>query len=262
MCLGPAIRAPRSAASKRRSISSFDSLLSVMPKRTPVMTIRDVTGKQYSYKLLTASTARDALRPYYAELGRLANAWNQLHHNLSSMFTLILRCPNAWVGQALWHSLDSDIMQRKMFRAVVTAEKSVLPAHRMLTASQADDILDVLNEIDNNLRHRRNNAIHAPLVVMSGVHRGAVRHWAEASLNMQNPRAKPLQGKDLIQEFRRYSEDAEKLMRYTNQMWLALSPYVPEPPAWPSRPPSPQAHNKKRRGRRGIPRLPSHRLKA
>ena len=209
------------------------------------------------------------MRPYLAELGRLANAWNHLHHNLSSLFSLILRCPNAYVGQALWHSLESDVLQRKMLRSLITADDLPLPAaishHQykpLLTKFQAHEILYVLNEIDNNLRHKRNNAIHAPLILMSGINNKGVRSWAEAHFNTQNPRAKPLLGKDLIDEFRRYSEDLERLSTYANEMWLALNPFYSPRHSWPERPPSPQAHKKKRKGHRDIPRLPAHWLKA
>jgi hypothetical protein len=236
-----------------------------MPKRTPVLSIHDSDGTVYAFKLLTASTARVALRPYYAEVGRLANAWNHLHHNLSSLFSVLLRCPNAYVGQSLWHALESDFLQRKMLASLLAADRMEgLPSiyQPLITQAQADDILYVLNEIEKPLRHHRNNAIHAPLILMSGIHLDAMRSWAEAHFNTQNPRAKPLLGKDLIEEFRRCTIELERLSAYANEMWLAVNPFYHERHPWPERPPSPQAHNTKRTSRRGKSRLPAHRLKA
>jgi hypothetical protein len=236
-----------------------------MPKRTPVTTIRDSDGKTYHFKLLTASTAKTAMRPYAAELGLLANAWNNLHTNLASLFTLLLAAKNPYVAQALWHSLDSDVAQRRLLRALIAAESLPSPLDhykRALTEPQAADIIYILEEIDQSLRHKRNNAIHAPLVLFSGVHRNAVRTWAEAHFNTQNPRAKPLRGLDLIEEFRNYTAELERLATYALQMWQALSPLQFRHASWPQRPPSPQAHNKTRKGHRGIPRLPAHRLKS
>src|SRR5579863_1025001 len=178
-----------------------------MPKKTPVTTIRDSMGKTYPFKLLTASTTKAALRPYAAELGLMANAWNHLHRSLSLLFSLLLQAPNPFVGQAIWHSQDSDIAQRKLLRALLDADTLRLPAFLiqpekyspMLDRAQAEDVRYILDEIDRRLRHKRNNAIHAPLLIMSGIHRDAVRSWAEADFNPQNPRANPLRGKDLIE---------------------------------------------------------------
>jgi hypothetical protein len=235
-----------------------------MPKRTPVTTLRDADGREYPFKLLTASTAKAAMRPYAAEVGLLANAWNHLHHNLSLLFALLLRAPNPYAGQALWHSLESDVLQRKILRALIEADEFPVPPEykQPLTPTQAKEILYVLNEIDRPLRGKRNNAIHAPLVLFSGIHRNAARTWAEAHFDSQNPRARPLRGLDLIEEFRDYTAELERLSKYIGEMWSALNPLYAARHPWPQRPLVPRAHNKKRSGRRGIPRLPAHRLKA
>lgn len=238
-----------------------------MPKRTPTTEFVDEKGKRYTYKLLTPSTAKKAMSPYTVEIGHLANAWNNLHHNLSSLFGLLLGAKNPYANQALWHSVDSDVLQRRMLRALLAANDMLSPFDRvthkpLVTKEQAADILYVLETIEQKIRHKRNNAIHAPLVLMSGVNRGAVRTWAEAHFNAQNPRAAPLRGKDLVEEFRSYTAEIQRLQNYTLQMWFALNPLHSPRASWPQRPPSPQAHNKKGKGRRGIPRLPEHRRKA
>jgi hypothetical protein len=235
-----------------------------MPKKTPITTFRDATGKEYQHKLLTTSTAKAAMRPYAAELGLLANAWNNLQTNLSSLFTLFLGAKNPYAAMAIWYSADSDVVQRNMLRALIRAEGMYLPPPYKVsfTADQAQDIFYILDEIDQKLRHKRNNAIHAPLMIITGVHGEKVRNWAEPHFNEQNPRATPLRGKDLIEEFRNYTAQIERLSKYAFQMWQALNPLYGGRTAWPERPPLLQVRNKRRLGRRGIPRLPAHRLKA
>jgi len=208
--------------------------------------------------MLTPSATKTILRPYSVELGHLAAAWNQLHHNLSSLFTLILRSQNNDFSQAIWHATESDFTQRKMLRAIVETDKRLLPLrrHRVLSAAQAEEVLWVLDQIDKKLRHQRNNALHAPLIIVTGVFDGAVRSWVEAHFNSLNPRAKPLRGKDLIQEFRDYTEHTGVLLRYTTQIWNALS--FPEQISWPDRPPLPQAHKKRKSSRQGTRKLPPH----
>jgi hypothetical protein len=179
-------------------------------------------------------------------------------------FRCFCRAPNPYAGLSIWYSLDSDVLQRKLLRALLEADEFPTPPSykRMLTDEQASEILYILDEIDQRLRHKRNNAIHAPLIVMSGIHRDAVRAWAEADFIPQNPRARPLRGKDLIEEFRNCGAELDRLAQYARAMWYALNPTLPQRQSWPERPLSPQAHKKKRSGRRGTPRLPAHRLKA
>jgi hypothetical protein len=204
------------------------------------------------------------MRPYASEIGLLANAWNHLHHNLSLLFMLLLRAPNPYVAQAIWHSQESDVSQRRMLRALIEADDFPTPMEykRILTPHQSEEIQYILNELDHGIRGNRNNAMHAPVIIMSGVHEGKVRHWAEAHFDPQNPRTRPLRGKDLIEEFRNYTAEIKRLSDYAHSMWYALNPVYAARHPWPQRPPVPQAHKKKRSGRRGIPRLPAHRLKA
>ena len=98
-------------------------------------------GKQYPVKVLTPRASKAILRPYAVELGFLASAWNQLHHNLSSLFTLLLRSKNESFAQAIWHGTDSDFAQRQMLRAIIEVDKNSLPTARTLSALHAQEIL-------------------------------------------------------------------------------------------------------------------------
>jgi hypothetical protein len=246
----------------RRSVSSVEYLSFDMPKRSLIATITS-GGREYPFKLLTPSAAKKVLRPYSQEIGYLAIAWNELHHNLSSLFSLLLRAGHEDYAQAIWHSTESDFSQRKMLRALISSDQNSLPLSRKLTSLQAKEILWILDEIERSLRHKRNNALHAPLMVMTGLADGAVRNWVEAHFNSLNPRAFPLRSKDLIDEFRDYTAHAQMLSRYATKIWNALSfAGQQQPPPWPRRPESPLAHKKKSKPRLGKYRLPAHLRKA
>jgi integrase len=251
----PTDLAPRKAATKRRSVSSFVNFSPDMPKRRAIGVITS-DGKQYPVKMMTPRAAKAALRPYSVELGFLATAWNQLHHNLSSLFSLILKPRNEHFAQAMWYVPDSDFLQRKMLRAIVETDQNSMPDQRMLSPLQAEEISWLLDQVDNKLRHKRNNALHAPLMILTGVFDNEVRSWVEAHFNSHNPRAKPLRGKDLIQEFREYTEHTLVLTRYATQIWYALS--LPAQHPWPGRPSLPQAHKRKQTTHQGKPKLPPH----
>jgi hypothetical protein len=228
-----------------------------MTKRLPVGIIRTPEGKEYPVKFFSDSQVKREFRPYSNELGYMVVAWNQLHHNLSTLFNFLVKSEDEFVANALWFSTDNDFTQRKMLRAVIELDTQVLPQHRKpLDPVPRREILWILDQIDNKLRHKRNNAIHAPLMLVRGVYDDAVRSWVEAFLSPQNPRASALRGKDLIEEFRDCTELAQVLARYASRIWHVLTT-VPQQP-WPDRPPLPEAHKKKKKIRRGRRRLPPH----
>jgi hypothetical protein len=194
------------------------------------------------------------LRPYAVELGFLATAWNQLQQNLSSLFAELLEAKHHHFALAIWHATDSDFTQRKMLHALIVAEEKMSRYQRTLSSVQIEGLLWLLDQIDNKLRFKRNDALHAPLMVVRGVRNDAVRTWVETHFSPLNPRARPLRDKDLIQEFRDYTAHARVLAKYANDVWYALR--FPEQRPWPDKPPLPQAYKNKRRVRRE-PRKPS-----
>jgi hypothetical protein len=218
-----------------------------MAKRRIIGAIIDAEGKRYPIQLFTARQKKAALRKYTHELGYLAVAWNQLHHNLSAIFAVLLKSQDKFAAQAIWHSSDSDFAQRKMLRALLELDGKILHQLRMpLPKKRRDEILWLLNQIDESLRHKRNNALHAPLMMVRGVAGGTVQTRFEAHLNPQNPRARPLRGKNLQEEYRSYAQTAETLSDYANRIWFALTnASVP----WPDRPRPPQARKKTQKRR-------------
>jgi hypothetical protein len=225
-----------------------------MAKRNLLLVLIGKDGTRYPIEPFTARRKKAAFRKHTHELGYLALAWNQLHHNLSLIFAFLLKSKDQSAAQAIWHSLESDILQRKMLRALLTLDTQLPSPQRIpLPKIQREEILWILNQIDSDLRHKRNNAIHAPLGLARMVEDGKVRIRVEAHLNPQNPRSRPLRGKDLLAEFRTYADQAERLATYATAIRRALT--VEKVP-WPDRPRQPQARKKKQKSRRvsGQPR--------
>jgi hypothetical protein len=218
-----------------------------MPKRPIIGEITTADGRQLPVRAPTARAAKAALRPYVVELGYLATAWNRLHQNLSSLFSLLLHPIANTTSQAIWHSTDSDFTQRKMLRAMLDSIKAAPPEQRL--ERQIKEMSWILDQIEEKLRHRRNNALHAPLMVVSAVADNKAKKWVEAHFNPQNPRARPLRGKDLIGEFKDYTAHTEVLARYAVQIWNSLNSRGRHP--WPKRPLLPQAHKEKQKSRQG-----------
>jgi hypothetical protein len=211
-------------------------------------------GKVYPYKYPSLRQIKAAFRPFAHEIGYLAVVWNHLHDNLLSIFIEILKHDD-FAAKAIWYSTDSDFQQRKMLRAVVELDMRTLfhhpeiPRKPRLEPFQTEAIFWLLNQIEQPLRHQRNNALHAPLMFHHGVVDGAVVHWIEATLNPQNPRAVPLQGKNLVDEFKSYAELTRVLSVYAAR--IANSLRTPGRFAWPEKPPLPRAHKTKKKIRQG-----------
>ena len=185
-------------------------------------------------KIGDPKVVRKMFRSYGTDIGHLAIAWNTLHETLSQLFEVVLRSRSPKIGAAIWYSTDSDFSQRKMLR-------SATEHARHLTARQRSDILGMLDKIDNTLRHQRNNAMHAPLVLILS----SPESWIEADPDSESPRAKALRGKDIRKEFRLCRDLAGVLSKYAHEMHRALT--WPARYSWPEKPPLPHANQKKSR---------------
>jgi len=199
--------------------------------------ITTASGKKFPLKILTAAEFKKALRPYVTTLGYVAFSWNRLHDNLSHLFKALVKTESADMAQAIWYPADSDIIQRKMLRSA--AEMAI-----HLTTSQRDEIKWLLNQIDDALRHQRNNALHAPLMLMRGVIDDVLLTWVEANKFSASPRAKALRDKNLINEFEAYGAHIDVLSDYAANMSNAI--IFPGVHTWPERPDLPHAHQKKK----------------
>lgn len=194
-----------------------------------------VAGKHFQMRPLTQDEFKIVFRPYGEALGFLVYIWNRLHDNLYQLFEAVLQCDPA-VTQAIWYSTDSDFAQRKMLHA---ATKKA--GH--LSKRARESILWILDRIDDRLRHDRNNALHSPLSFLHSTDGDAHTMWVESSIWSASPRAKSLRGKDLLKEFKEYSDFADALSIYADR----LQAHIPlhNPPSWPERPQLPHAPRKK-----------------
>ena len=108
--------------------------------------------------------AKAVLRPYSAELGCLAIAWNQLRCHLMALFAMLSEPQDSTSAKAVLYSLGNDFSQRRLLRALLDIDANkLLPAVRKLSTTQTKEILWLLNQIDEGLRHKRNNALQCAI---------------------------------------------------------------------------------------------------
>ena len=180
--------------------------------------------------------SKAAFRPYGLAIGEIVLHWNLLHDNLSQLFSTVTGSPHAGLASAVWYSTDNDYQQRKMLRAAT--EKSA-----RLTPLQRKDVLWLLNEIDDPLRHQRNDAIHAPLAALLGDTKISII----ASFASRNPRARSLWRRsnvNLLPHLREQAKWTDILADYSLALVRSLhDDAVP----WPEKPRQPHAHRTKSR---------------
>jgi len=205
------------------------------------MVLIEPDGTRHELKPVTAEEMLQVFQPYGAKLGFLVFIWNRLHDRLSQIFNIVVASPAKDLGYGIWYSTDSDFAQRKMLRSAVEIAKK----ESALTDRQAKDIMWILNHIDESLRHKRNDALHAPLGFTRGIVDKALSIWVEADWFSQNPRAKALRGKNLLTELDDYSNLATVLADFAAAIYGSLR--SPAAHAWPDKPKLPHAHRKKNR---------------
>jgi hypothetical protein len=167
-----------------------------------------------------------AFAPLALEIGKLNRAWNMLHEHLGSLFAHIVNNSNLSIPLAVWYSTPSDRSQREMLRAAINAF-GALDVQKHPTAK--DDIKWLLNQCDP-LADRRNDALHAPLVITSTDSRKIIEILPHYFLG--NPRARKLKDKNILDQVRRYRTMAETLRDYALSLWFHLG----QQDSWPQRP--------------------------
>jgi hypothetical protein len=170
------------------------------------------------------------INKYAKEIGSIAILWNQLHDDLANILGQLLPSPNPLdqLAQSIWYSTSSDYSQRQMLRAATSA-------HRGLDKDTKEKIIWLLNKIDNFLADKRNDAMHAPLITTSAHDSKSWLLIANAFWT-QSPRAKKMDGKDLLKEFRWYADYTSALAMHAKAIERALiqSKPLPDKPALPN----------------------------
>lgn len=199
-----------------------------MSRRTILGAIITPDGKRFPLRQLTPYRARQILKPYARSIGAIAFHWNWLHENLAKLFELIVKPPSPQMAHAIWYAVENDYTQRKMLR-------ETLKHASHLTNQQKETIAWLLKTIDEAFRHKRNAAIHAPLMFATGVVDDLVKTWIQANVWSQSPRAKELlKTGDLSEELEHYEMIAERLSDFSNLVYHAIS--TPSKVSWPERP--------------------------
>jgi hypothetical protein len=170
------------------------------------------------------------INKYAKEIGSIAILWNQLHDDLANILGQLLPSPNPLdqLAQSIWYSTSSDYAQRQMLRAATLA-------HRGLDQDTKDKIVWLLNKIDNFLADKRNDAMHTPLITTGAQDSKSWLLVANAFWT-QSPRAKKMDGKDLLKEFRWYADYTSALATHAKAIERALiqSKPLPDKPALPN----------------------------
>jgi hypothetical protein len=192
--------------------------MSKMPKNIRV----DIHTKGGIISVPSQIALERQFEPYAVEMGKLVYAWNRLHEKLAGLFWAVTGISDGAVPFAIWHSIPSDLSQRRMLRASVQAK---YPSK----SAEAEDLEWLLNKVDS-ISSQRNNAIHAPLAFMTD----AVGTKLEPSWYSGNPRAKQIEGKDLMKEFRWYRESCDVLSVFADQMHYSMRMRKERP--WPKKP--------------------------
>jgi hypothetical protein len=169
---------------------------------------------------------------YISELGEVVYAWNALHEALCGVFCAVLGV-SLQVSAAIWHSILSDRAQRLMLE--VAAQKT-----EFKRPHGQENILWLLAEV-NKLADRRNNAVHSPYIFRLWMQDPPIAEVVPF-IATGNPRAKNMANKELLVEFRWYTNTAMALCEYADKIRSALS--IPEQP-WPDKPTLPTLTPKK-----------------
>jgi hypothetical protein len=200
-------------------------------------TTTSAKGKIFEIPDYTPEQRKEMLKPYAQKIGELVVIWNTLHDRLSHIFSHVLKASDRdKMAIAVWHSTENDYLQRKMLRAAAANATE-------LKENERKAIVWLLNKIDESLRHSRNDAIHAPWILMSGIVDDQLKSWYAADLFSLNPHVKPLKWKDMLEELKDYEEFAGCLASYAGQLRRALN--NPARYAWPDKPKLPHAHRTK-----------------
>ena len=173
---------------------------------------------------------REVYLPYVQAVGEVAHSWNYLIESLGELFAEVVNKDERRVVLATWFSVPSDRMQMSMLKGALTASAEDRWLPRLPRARE--DLIWLVDRA-NSLADDRNNAVHAPctlFVTGEGAEMGA-SFWSG------NPRARKLEGKQLLAEFQYCRDYAERLTKFARYTWSALAS---EKVSWPDRPDTPQ----------------------
>jgi len=192
-----------------------------MGKRIPQQPVYWVTN--FSEKQFT---------PIVKAIGQSTLLWNDLHEFLGHLYCIAVGGPYDDVHLDVWYAVPNDRAKREMLLAAAKWTFIEKPSHTPRderSTEQQQKSFDAINWLcveSQKLEDDRNNAIHAPLVM---------RYPAEVvpQTLYGNRRAKNLENKYLLPEYRRLRDTALSLRNYAATV---REPMCNANYAWPDKP--------------------------
>lgn len=168
--------------------------------------------------------------PYTKALGQLALAWNELHETLSVVFCVVMG--GGMVNQflAIWHEIKVDRAQRDILLAAAKAGGMNGSRFPRLIAD-----LEWIWKKARDVEDARNDALHSPLW---GSQRGPTASVVMPMTGLGHLRARKLEAKDLLSEFRWCRDATLALTAFARELDGAMTAYGlpwPDRPRWPNR---------------------------
>jgi hypothetical protein len=161
---------------------------------------------------LTKLTEIMELTGHAEALGHVSLAWTRVHEILAMLFGLLLRPVAEERAYAIWHAIRNDRSQREMLWALAQAS---LPADSEIRKAIRWAVQELLS-----LENSRNDALHAPYVLVHDEERGPTMVANEFT---GNKRAANLSGRDLGVELESYKKNVTAVADYLWEVVRRLS---------------------------------------
>ena len=177
--------------------------------------------------------------PIAKQVGFLLRDVNDLQDLLKVLFMTFVPSLSEEMVNAIWHAVTNDRMQRAILLRAAEAglpfDSPRLPTELAKANKHIYEEIKWIVERANSLSQQRDAAAHAPVAPVIE----SAWTWI-AHVFSGHPRAKDLQGKPLLKEFRLYRERAATLYRYAHEWEFYLGTdrhlRMPQRPQWPDHP--------------------------
>jgi hypothetical protein len=162
-------------------------------------------------------------------VGHAILEWSRLHEELGTIFAYLVSPHNERSGSSVWHSITSDLQQRKSLKAALAAVREPKDAMRL----EIEWVLDSIQKIHDD----RNSAVHVAFAL--GI---ADFDTDSSTIEMQpmahtgNPRAQKLKDRNTRVAFEDVRRIATELRFYAKEIAQRLRPIAPTKEPLPQRP--------------------------